>query len=236
MGGVTDAVDGGVAHDDVGGGHVYLGAEHVSAVFELSGLHAAEQIETFLGGAVAPGAGGAGSGERAAVFAYFVGGEFVHVGLAHHDELFGVFIELIEVVGGVMHVAGPLEAQPLHVLLNGIDVFGVFLHGVGVVETQIAQTAVFLGESEIDADGLGMADVQIAVGFGRKTGVHASAEAAGKIILIDAGTEKIDTLRAFRFRGGGILAHGGLMSFGCCTFRARETAVEQCALTHILND
>ena len=93
-----------------------------------------------------------------------------------------------------------------------------------------------LGSAKVNAKSLCMTYVKIAVRFGRKTGVHASAEAAGKIILIDAGTEKIDTLRAFRFRGGGILAHGGLMSFGCCTFRARETAVEQCALTHILND
>ena len=135
-----------------------------------------------------------------------------------------------------MHVAGPLEAQPLDVFLNGFDVFGVFLDGVGIVEAQVAQAAVFLGQSEIDAYGLGVAYVQVAVGFGRKAGVHAAAETAGKIVLIDAGAEKIRALGAFRFRGGGVLAHGGLMSFGCCAFRARGTAVEPCAVAHILND
>ena len=135
-----------------------------------------------------------------------------------------------------MDVAGPLEAQPLHVLLDGVDVLGVFLHGVGVVKAQVAQPAVFLGQTEIDADGLGMAYVQVAVGFGRKTGVHAAAETAGEIVLIDAGAEEIRALGAFRFRGGGVLAHGGLVSFGCCAFRARGAAVEPCDLAHILND
>ena len=38
-----------------------------------------------------------------------------------------------------------------------------------VVETQVALAAVFLGQAEVDADALGVADMQVAVGFGRET-------------------------------------------------------------------
>ena len=43
--------------------------------------------------------------------------------------------------------------------------------------------------------------------------MHASVEASGEIVLVDAGAEKIGALGAFRFRGGDVLAHGGLMRF-----------------------
>ena len=218
---MADAVDGGVAHHDVGGSHVDLGAQDVLAVFELAGLHAAEEVEALFGGAVAPRGGDAGLGEGAAVFADLLGVQLVHIGLAHHDELFGVFVELVEVVGGVVHVAFPLEAEPLHVLLDGFDVFGVFLHRVGVVEAQVALAVVFLCKAEVDADGLRVPDVQIAVGLRREAGMHARVEAAGGVVLVDAGAKEIDALSAFRFRGGGVeLAHRGLMRVCRCAFRA----------------
>ena len=226
MGGMADAVDGGVAHHDIGGSHVDLGAQNVLAVFEFTGLHAAEEVEAFFGGAVAPRGGDAGLGEGAAVFADLLGVQLVHVGLAHHDELFGVFVELVEVVGSVVHVAFPLEAEPLHVLLDGFDVFGIFLHRVGIVEAQVALAVIFLCKAEVDADGLRVPDVQIAVGLRREAGMHARVEAAGGVVLIDAGAKEIDALSAFRFRGGGVeLAHRGLIGVCRCTFRAHGTAL-----------
>ena len=56
----------------------------------------------------------------------------------------------------------------MHIFLNGIDVFHVFLNRIRVVKAQIAFAAEFLCKTEVDADGFGMADMQIAVGFGRK--------------------------------------------------------------------
>ncbi len=46
-----------------------------------------------------------------------------------------------------------------------------FLLGIGVVEAQVGLAAELVGESEIDADGLGVADVEVAVGLGRKAGL-----------------------------------------------------------------
>src|SRR2546426_7551926 len=53
----------------------------------------------------------------------------------------------------------------------GIDVFDFFFGRVGVVVTQVANAAEFTSDAEVEADALGMANVEIAVGLGRKAGV-----------------------------------------------------------------
>jgi len=62
-----DAVERRVPHQDVRRRHVDLGAQHPRAVGELARLHAPEQVEVFLHGAVPVGAVDAGPGQRAAV-------------------------------------------------------------------------------------------------------------------------------------------------------------------------
>src|SRR5207248_182128 len=56
---------------------------------------------------------------------------------------------------------------------------------VGIVEAKVAQAVILLGEAEVEANGLGMADVQVTVWLGRKTGVDASAVLAGAVIRLD---------------------------------------------------
>ena len=170
MRGVEDAVHDRVAHVEVGRGHVDFGAQHAGAVGELAGLHAGEEVEIFFDGAVAIGAVLAGLGEGAAVLANLVGGEVVDVGFAGLDELQGPLVELAEVVGGVAE-AFPVEAEPAHVFLDGVDVLLLFLFGIGVVEAQVGLAAELVGEAEVEADGLGVADVEVAVGLGRKAGL-----------------------------------------------------------------
>ena len=59
------------------------------------------------------------------------------------------------------------------------------LVGIGVVEAQVELAAVLLGEAEVQADALGVADVQIAVRLGRKPRVHAAAVLAGGAVGVD---------------------------------------------------
>ena len=116
VGRVQDPVEHRVAHVDVGRGHVDLRPEHPGAVRELAGAHALEQVEALLDRTVAPGAVPAGLGEGAAVLADLVGGEVVDVGLAVPDQVDGPVVELLEVVGGVVEVLAPVEAEPADVL------------------------------------------------------------------------------------------------------------------------
>ena len=130
-------------------------------------LHADEQVEILLDRPVAIGAVFAGLGEGAAVLADLVGGEVIDVGFAVLDELESPLVELAEVVGGVAELV-PIEAEPVDVFLDGVDVLLLFFFGIGVVEAEIGFAAELVGETEVKADGLGVADVKVAVGLGRK--------------------------------------------------------------------
>ena len=191
MVGVQDAVHDGVAQVEVGGGHVDFGAQGAGAVRKLAGAHALEQIEVLFHRAVAVGALLAGLGERTAKLADFFRGQIAHVGLAGFDELDGPLIQLIEIVGGVEAPVLPIEAEPVDVVDDGIDVLGLFLAGIGVVEPQVGLAAELGREAEVEADGFGVADVQVAVGLGRKAGVHAPAVLVGFQVFEDDVADEI---------------------------------------------
>ncbi len=196
VGGVEDAVHDGVAHVQVGRRHVDFCSQNSRPVGELAGFHAGEEVEVFFDAAVAIGRVFAGFGESAAVLADLVGGEVVDVGFAGFDELDGPGVELGEVVGGVAE-AVPLEAEPADVFLNGIDVLLLFFFGVGVVEAEVGFAAELVGEAEVDADGLGVADVEVAIGLGGKAGLDDGvAEFFGADVLGDDFLEEV---------GGGVL-------------------------------
>src|ERR1017187_7706916 len=64
----------------------------------------------------------------------------------------------------------PIEAEPAHVALDGIDIFLLLLGGVGIVESQMTAAAEFLRNAEIQADRLGMADMEVSVRLRGKSG------------------------------------------------------------------
>ncbi len=185
VGDVLDAVEDRVAQHHIGALHVDLGPQHLGPVRKFAGAHATEEIEVLGRRAVAEGAVLAGFGEGAAVGPDFLLGEVVDVGQALPDERLGEGVEPVEIVRGVKAAVLPVEAEPAHVLLDGVDVFHLFLGRVGVVEAQVALAAVIPGQAEIEADGLGVADVQVAVGLGREAGVDAAAPFAGADVLVD---------------------------------------------------
>ena len=67
----------------------------------------------------------------------------VDVGAALLDEPYGKVPQLLEIVAGIVNV-GPLESQPLDVVLDALDVFGILFDGVCVVETEVTGAAIFL--------------------------------------------------------------------------------------------
>ena len=182
---VEDTVHDGIAHVHVGGGHAGFGAQHLAPIGELAGFHAAKEVEVLFHGAVAVRALGAGFGGYAAARADLLLALVVHVGETVHNQLLRPFIKLVEVVGGIV-LLGPLKAEPRNIFLDGIHVLHIFLDRVGVIEAEVAETVVFFCNSEVQADGLGVADVQIAVRFRRKTGVNfRSVFAVGQVFLND---------------------------------------------------
>ena len=65
---------------------------------------------------------------------------------------------------------GPAGDKPLDVGGDSLDVFDFLLDRVGVVKAQVALAAMLAGDAEVQADGLGVADMQVAVGLGREAG------------------------------------------------------------------
>ena len=138
---VLDAVQRRVAQVDVAAGHVDLRAQRACAVGELARAHAAEQVEVLVDAAVAVRAScgparSACRGTRALRrrVRSQTKASPSRISFSRRE------VEHLEVVRGMAQVV-PLEAEPAHVVLDGLDVLGVFLRRVGVVEAQVALAA-----------------------------------------------------------------------------------------------
>ena len=83
--------------------------------------------------------------------------------------MLGPGIELVEIIGSEAHLAGPLEAQPFDVFLDGVDIGLLFLGRVGVIEAQVTIATELLRQTEVQTDRLGVPDMQEAVGLRRET-------------------------------------------------------------------
>jgi len=205
VGDFADAIENGIAQVDVGRGHVDFGAQDALAFGEFARAHAAEEVEVFGDGAMAERAFFAGDGGGAAIFLDVVEGEIADERFAFFDELLGEIVEPLIIIGREEFLVAPVEAEPADVFLDGIDVLDVFARGIGVVEAQMADAAallVFEGDAEVEADGFGVADVEVAVGFGGKAGDHAAAVFAGAIVVGNHVANKIAGRRRGRGSGG----------------------------------
>ncbi|MNX80473.1 hypothetical protein D3C86_1121350 [compost metagenome] len=230
--GVADAVEHRVAQHDVRRGHVDLGAQHVLAVAVLAGAHVAEQRQVFRHRAVTERRGLARLGEVAARGGDLLGGLAVHIGGAALDQRFRKGVQLLEVVAGVVQVrlaarlgGVPREAEPVHGVDDRVDILGVFLDRIGVVEAQVAAAGVVARQAEVHADALGVANVQVAVRLRREArddrrqrgalAVRAAGVGACGQVLVDDAAQEV---RGGRVVGGlvgrlVVLAHGGAASY-----------------------
>src|SRR5262249_43873770 len=97
----------------------------------------------------------------------------------------------------VEEVVAPIESEPADVLLDGIDVLDVLLERIGVVEPEVADPAELLRDAEVQADALGVADVQVAVRLGGEARDDALVPPAPQVVRDDVADE---------VGGGGCLA------------------------------
>ena len=92
----------------------------------------------------------------------------------------------------------PVEPEPAHIGLDGVGVLLLLFSRVGVVEAQVAAAAELAGDPEIEADRLGVADVQVAVRLRRETGDHGLATALAKVYGDDLANEVAALGRGWR--------------------------------------
>jgi hypothetical protein len=196
---MQDAVEHRVAHDHVAGAEVDLGAQHPRAIRKLARAHAPEQVEVLVDAALAKRAGAARLGDGAAHGPHLLQRRVVDIGLAGADQVLGPAVELLEIIRRVVEVLAPVEAEPAHVRLDRVDILLLLLGRVGVVEAQVAASAELLRHAEIEADRLGVADMQVAVGFRREAGDDLGMAARLHIALDDVANEIAPCFRRRRF-------------------------------------
>ena len=175
MGSLDYAIHDGVAEVHVRRSHVDFCAKHSGAFVKLSFVHAFEEIEILLYRPIAVRRRGAGSGGCAFLCGNLFGCLVVDICFPFFDHAYCQIIELGEIIGGISLVLTPVKAEPMDVFTDGVDIFCVLLYGVGVIETQEAFAAEFFSGTKIHTYGFCVADMEIAVGFGRKTGLESSS-------------------------------------------------------------
>ena len=191
MGRVQDAVHDRIAHIDVWGGHVDFGPQSFAAIREFACAHAFKQIKILLNRAVAPGAVLAGLGQSSAVLPHLIRTEFIHVSKTLFDQLQRHLVEGLKVIRGIIFAVTPIKPQPMDIFFDGIDIFHVFFYRIGVIVAQVGQPAIIFSHAEVNAESFGMTNMQIAVGFRWKAGMHPPAKPASAIVFINNFTNEI---------------------------------------------
>ncbi len=108
--------------------------------------------------------------------------------------------------------------------MNGVDVLLLFFFGIGVVEAEIGFPAEFGGKTEIQTDGFGVADVEVAVGLGRKAGLN---DCVAVFFGVDVfGDDVAEEIGGAGFRGFRIRADRGYHAYivprkGCGSLHGR---------------
>ena len=195
---MPDAIQRRIAQVHIGGCHIDLRTQHVLTIGELTCTHAAEEIHILGDSAFTVRAVRAWLGQRPAMRANLLGAQRVHIGKPHLDQLLGSLVQLPEIVRRVRQAVAPVESQPVHILLNGVDVLLVFLVRIGVVITQEGAPARLGGDTEIQADRHDVADVQVAIRLRRKPG-NDFAMLPGREVVMDDLADEVPRRFAHRF-------------------------------------
>ena len=193
---LDDAVDDWVAEVHIRVCHVDLGTQHHRTFFQLAAVHFVEQFQIFFDRAVTIGAVCARLCRRPFLGSDLFGGLLVDVCFSFLDQLDCEIPELLEVVGSVIYII-PVVTQPFDIFFDGVHIFQIFFYRIGIVEAQVANTSIFLCNAEIQADGFGMSDMQVSVGFGWKTGLYSSLIFAFRQIFFHHCFNEVQALFAF---------------------------------------
>ena len=167
----NDAVDCRVTHVHVWRSHVDFRTESFAAVSELAVFHALEQIQVLFNRTIAVWGFLTRLGQSTSVSSHFISSQIINICFSFFDQMQSILIAFIKVVGTVEDTAGWFCTQPDQVFFNGFYIFVVLTNRVGIVKTQIEQTAVFLSGAGVDPDCFRTANVQVAVWFWREAGM-----------------------------------------------------------------
>src|SRR3954468_3694788 len=113
---------------------------------------------------------------------------FIDVCEIRLNEVFGRAVHEVKVVAGLVEVAAafrhPVEAKPSHRVLDAGDILEVLLLRIRVIEPEVTSALIVPCQAEVQADALRVADVQVAVGLGRKSRANSSPVLCPKRVVL----------------------------------------------------
>ena len=95
----------------------------------------------------------------------------------------------------MVEVRSPVEAEPAHVPFDRIDIFLLFLGRIGIIEAKMTTAAELFRDTEVEADRLGVTDVQVSIRLRRKARHHICVALGGKISRDDIADEVTPCVR-----------------------------------------
>ncbi len=183
VGQMCHAVQNRIAHIDVRGGHVDFRAQGFLPVRVLSFLHLLKQPQVLLHAALPVRVVLSRLRQRPAVLAHLIRRQVGHIRLAFFYQLNRAFIHLVEIIGRKEKPFLIIRSQPLHIGLDRLHELALLLGGVRVVKTHIELSAILGRQPVIKQYALGMSDMQITVGLGRKPRMHGVVNTFRKILI-----------------------------------------------------
>ena len=168
-----DAVHNRIAEVHIRMRHVYFSTQHHLSFLYLAGLHSLKQAQVLFDRTVAERRSNTGFGRCSLLLGNLFRRLFIDISLTLFDKADSQVVELLKVVGSIENLA-PFEAEPCNIALDGLYIFRVLFSRVGIVKTQVADTVVFLSDTEVHTDSFDVTDMQIAVRFRRKTCLNTS--------------------------------------------------------------
>ena len=189
---VHDAVKHRIAHVHVRRCHVDLCPQDTLTLLEFTTAHLFKQCEILLNRAITISGMRSGSGEIATLDPHFLGRLVFHIGLAGLDQMHCAFMEKPKVIAREIEIIAPIKAQPANITLDALDILGLLLLRVRIIEPQMTFCAGFyilLRNAEVQANRLRMPDVQVAIRLGRETRDRRGVHTACKILRNDVADE-----------------------------------------------
>ena len=167
----VNSVDNRVTHIKVARCKVNLRTQGHLAVLKFTVFHTLKQVKAFFNRAVSV---------RtlcrrlriASVLSDLLGSKLANVGKSLFNQLNCVLVHLLKILGRIVKSVVPVKAKPLDVLLDSVNILNVLFCWVGIVHTEVADSAELFSRAKVNADSLCVADMQIAVRLGRKASMN----------------------------------------------------------------
>ena len=153
--------------------HIELGTQHHTSFRSLRCIHLLKKSKALFDRTVTVRTGSTRSSRSTLLLSNLLSSLLVDISMTFLDHPDSKLPQLLKVIGSIIYIT-PLKTKPLNILKNIFYIFIVLLTRIGVIETEIAYSIIFLSNTKVHTDGLSMTYMKIAIWFRWETSLYAS--------------------------------------------------------------